>query len=179
MIIGDIKDLSLGETLDCGQAFRWKENEDGSFTGVAFGRLVTFSLSGSELTIDGADEKDRTLWSDYFDLSLDYGSVRDELSLLHPTMREAAKYAPGIRILAQDPWEALCSFVISQNNNIPRIKLIINRLCETFGEPVADGWYTFPSAEKIAALEPDELAPIKAGFRSRYIIDAARKTAGG
>ena len=179
MIISDIKDLALGETLDCGQAFRWKENEDGSFTGVAFGHLVTVRLDGSNLSIDGADESDRKLWSDYFDLSLDYSSVRNELSLLHPTMCDAAKYAPGIRILAQDPWEALCSFVISQNNNIPRIKLIINRLCEAFGDPISDGWYTFPSAETIAALEPDDLAPIKAGFRNRYIIDAARKTASG
>lgn len=175
----NITDLDLAQTLDCGQAFRWREEADGSFSGVAFGRLVKLKLSGGVLEIDGADDDSRSVWESYFDLARDYGAIRDELALIHPTMKDAAKYAPGIRILAQDPWEALCSFVISQNNNIPRIKLIIERLCELLGEEIADGRYTFPSAETIAALEPEDLAPIKAGFRNRYIIDAARKTASG
>lgn len=180
MTITNITNLDLAQTLDCGQAFRWKENDDGSFSGVAHGRLVKLSLDGDMLTIDGADDSDyNDIWKSYFDLDRDYAGIRTKLAAIHPTMKQASEYAPGIRILNQEPWEALCSFVISQNNNIPRIKLIVERLCREFGEQIDGDWYTFPSAETIAALTPDELAPIKAGFRSRYIIDAARKTAGG
>lgn len=180
MIIKNITDLDLAQTLDCGQAFRWKENEDGSFTGAAHGRLLTLRLCKGELEISGATEEEyRDIWENYFDLSRDYGAIRSALSGIHPIMAEAAQFAPGIRILNQDPWEALCSFVISQNNNIPRIKLIISRLCESFGDQIEGQWYTFPSAESIAQLSPDDLAPIKAGFRNRYIIDAAQKVASG
>ena len=180
MELHNITDFTLAETLDCGQAFRWKENPDGSFSGAAYGKLVTLTLDGGTLVIDGADDDDyKNIWEGYFDLSRDYSAIRASLSEIHPTMRDAAAYAPGIRILSQEPWEALCSFVISQNNNIPRIKLIIERLCRTFGEQIEGDWYSFPSAETLAALTPDDLAPIKAGFRSRYIIDAAQKVACG
>lgn len=179
MIIQNISDFALAETLDCGQAFRWRDVGEGKFSGVAHGRILTLSLDGSTLTIDGTDEQEYAdIWEDYFDLKRDYAGIKAQLSELHPTMKEAAQYAPGIRILSQEPWEALCSFVISQNNNIPRIKLIIERLCENFGEDIG-GAYAFPTADRLAALSPDDLAPIRAGFRARYIIDAAQKVAGG
>ncbi len=180
MRVENIKDFDLAQTLDCGQAFRWREQEDGSFRGVAHGRLITLRKDDETLIIDGVSDGDYdSIWRNYFDLELDYGSIKTELSKLHPTLSEAAKFAPGIRILNQEPWEALCSFIISQNNNIPRIKGIVERLCQNFGEQIEDDFYTFPSAEKIAAMTPDDLAPIRAGFRARYIIDGAEKVAGG
>lgn len=180
MTVNNIKDLDLAQTLDCGQAFRWKEQADGSFIGVAHGKLVTFRQNNNTLTIDGADENDfNSIWKKYLDLELDYGSIKLELSSLHPTLCEAARFAPGIRILNQEPWEALCSFIISQNNNIPRIKGIVERLCQSFGEQLSGDFYTFPSAEKIASLTPEDLSPIRAGFRARYIIDGAKKVASG
>lgn len=180
MQVNNITDFDLAQTLDCGQAFRWKAQEDGSFVGVAHGRPVTFSLTEGTLTIDGADEDDfENIWKNYLDLNLDYGTIRTELSEIHPVLGEAAEFAPGIRILNQEPWEALCSFIISQNNNIPRIKGIIERLCQSFGEHIRDDFYTFPSAEKIASLTPEELAPIRAGFRARYIIDGAQRVSSG
>lgn len=180
MILHDIADFDLAQTLDCGQAFRWRENGSGGFTGAAFGKVITLSKSGNDIIIDGAQEDDfENIWRAYFDLDRSYGEIRARLTEIHPIMREAAAFAPGIRILRQEPWEALCSFVISQNNNIPRIKLIIERLCHAFGEQIDGEWYTFPTARRIAALTPDDLAPIKAGFRNRYIIDAAQKVAGG
>ena len=180
MIIENIKDFDLAQTLDCGQAFRWREQPDGSFKGVAFGRLVTFRSDGDSIVIDGVSEEEyNSIWKNYLDLELDYGNIRTELSKLHPTLSEAARFAPGIRILNQEPWEALCSFIISQNNNIPRIKGIVERLCQNFGEQIEDDYYMFPSAEKLAALSPEDLAPIRAGFRARYIIDGASKVAGG
>ena len=180
MRISNITDFDLAETLDCGQAFRWRENPDGSFTGVAHGKVITLSLSNGTLEIAGISENDYSdIWESYFDLGRDYSAIKGALSELHPTMKEAAEFAPGIRILSQEPWEALCSFIISQNNNIPRIKLIIERLCKSFGEPLGGEAYAFPSAQVISQLTTDDLAPIKAGFRSRYIIDAAQKVSCG
>ena len=179
LIFENIRDLSLGETLDCGQCFRWKEIADSCFRGVVRGVVATVSMDGDRLVIDGAGEEQRGMWADYFDLSLDYKAVREQLSAIHPVMAEAARFAPGIRILNQEPFEALISFIISQNNNIKRIAGIVERLCEHFGEEIGAGEHAFPTAERLAVLEPDDLEPIRAGFRHRYIIDAARKVHSG
>lgn len=173
-----VKDLDLAQTLDCGQSFRWVEN-DGKFSGVAFGKKLDIYYDGDDLCLDNTTaEEFENIWKDYLDLELDYGKIRAEISGLHPVLKEACAYAPGIRILRQEPWEALCTFIISQNNNIKRIKGIVERLCESFGEKT-DDYYTFPTAERLAELSPDDLAPIRAGFRNKYIIDAAKKVSGG
>ncbi len=179
IVIPDVRDLDLEQTLDCGQSFRWEKQDDGSFSGVAFDKFVNISLDGTDIIIKNAAEADRGLWFDYFDLALDYGKIREDISEIHPVLKEAAKYAPGIRILRQDPYEALCTFIISQNNNIKRIKGIVGRLCESFGDEIEDGVYGFPTAERLAKLTPDDLAPLRAGFRNRYIIDSAKKVASG
>lgn len=174
-----VSDLDLAQTLDCGQSFRWTECEDGSFFGIAFEKSVRVKLEENTLYIENASKADfENIWYDYFDLSLDYGKIRAEISKIHPVLREAAKYAPGIRILRQEPYEALCTFIISQNNNIKRIKGIVQRICENFGEKI-DGGYAFPTAESMAKLSPDDLAPLRAGFRNRYLIDAAQRVASG
>lgn len=174
-----VSDLDLAATLDCGQCFRWSEQSGGSFAGVAFGKSVSARLDGSDLIIEGAREDDRALWRGYFDLDTDYAAIRSQISAIHPVLSEAASYAPGIRILCQEPYETLCSFIISQNNNIKRIKGIVQRLCECFGEPLDGGAYAFPTAETMGALTVGELAPLRAGFRARYLIDAAQKVSSG
>lgn len=179
VMIEGVKDLDLAQTLDCGQSFRWEQQEDGSFCGVACGKFVRVSFNDGVFYIENADREDfEKIWYDYFDLSLDYGKIRKEIAKLHPVLHEAAKYAPGIRILRQEPYEALCTFIISQNNNIKRIKGIVQRLCENFGEKI-DGGYAFPTPEKMASLTPDDLAVLRAGFRNRYLIDAAQKVCSG
>lgn len=177
--ITGVYDLDLEQTLDCGQSFRWVKQPDGSFSGVAFDKYVNISLDGTDMTIKNASDEDYELWRNYFDLDLDYGKIKSDISKLHPVLEEAAKYAPGIRILRQEPYEALCTFIISQNNNIKRIKGIVQRLCENFGDEIAEGVYSFPTAEKLAKLTPEDLAPIRAGFRNRYIIDSAKKVSSG
>ncbi len=181
MVFQHITDLDLRETLSCGQCFRWQEQKDGSFLGVVRGRTARALTDGDSLILEGADENDRAMWEDYFDLGLDYRAVKRELSAIHPILAEAAAYAPGIRLLRQEPFEALISFILSQNNNIKRITGIVQRLCEHFGEPIegGDSLYAFPTAERLAALSPDDLSPIRAGFRHRYVIDAAQKVADG
>lgn len=179
IVIPDVRDLDLEQTLDCGQSFRWEKQNDGSFSGVAFGKYVNISLDGTDMIIKNAAPEDEKIWRNYFDLELDYGKIRGDISKLHPVLEEAARYAPGIRILRQEPYEALCTFIISQNNNIKRIKGIVVRLCESFGDEIDEGVYTFPTAERLAELTPDDLAPLRAGFRNRYIIDSAKKIASG
>lgn len=180
VVLKNVTSFSLEQTLDCGQCFRWEKTLPNTYQGIAYGKLLTISQNSDEITLHNCTKVDfENIWYDYFDLATDYDKVRRELSLLHPVLNEAQKYAPGIRILNQEPWEALCSFIISQNNNIPRIKGIISRLCETFGEKLSDGNYTFPSAEKLSACSVDDLAPLRSGFRAKYIVDASRKVASG
>lgn len=178
--IDEIYDLDLEQTLDCGQSFRWTKNSDNSFSGVAYGKFVTVKMLGNSLYIYNTDENDfESIWKNYFDLELDYGKIKENIAKLHPILNEAVKYSPGIRILRQEPYEALCTFIISQNNNIKRIKLIVQRLCESFGDKIGDNEFAFPSADKMASLSPDDLAPLRAGFRNRYLIDAAKKVVSG
>lgn len=179
IIFSGIDTLSVPLTLDCGQAFRWSENSDGSWHGVACGKAVDISQNGDKLIINGCfDEGDEELWAEYFDLNRNYGGICERLKA-DSHLKAAIEAYPGIRILKQEPWEALCSFIISQNNNIPRIKGIIRRLCACFGDDLGGGDFTFPSAERLAELTVDDLAPLRSGFRAKYIIDAAQKVAGG
>ncbi len=175
-----IKGFALRDTLSCGQSFRWREQEDKSFKGTAFGKTVTVRIEEDVFSLEGTTEEEFTsLWVPYFDLETDYMKIREELSLVHPVLSKAAQFAPGIRILAQEPFEALISFIISSNNNIKRIEGIVERLCENFGERNAQGGYSFPTAEKLSSLSEEELSVIRAGFRHRYILDAARKVCSG
>ena len=177
LLVTGITDFSLPETLDCGQCFRWQRLESGAYRGSAYGKSLTVSMDEKGLLLQGAAEEDfQALWRSYFDLDLDYNKIRGALANKDPILKEAAAFAPGIRILNQEPFETLCSFIISQNNNIPRIKGIVARLCENFGESV-EGGFDFPGPEKLASLSPEELSPLRCGFRARYLIDAAQRVA--
>ncbi|MCL1828931.1 MAG: DNA-3-methyladenine glycosylase 2 family protein [Oscillospiraceae bacterium] len=164
------------KTFECGQCFRWSRTADGVYTGVAFGRAASVWAEGETVFTDAGEDEVRALWSDYFDLKTDYKAINKEFT--HSDfLRTCAEYGRGIRILNQDFWETLCSFIISQCNNIPRIKKIILTLCENFGEPVlknGETLYTFPAAETVARLGPDDLEVLKCGYRAEYISKAAR-----
>ncbi len=179
VLLPDSADFDLGQTLECGQAFRWEKQPDGSFLGVAYQKVCQIAQTGSGILLKGATRADfEAVWRDYFDLDRDYGALKRELSA-HPVFARAVAYAPGIRLLRQEPWEALCSFIISQNNNIPRIKGIIARLCQLLGRPLTNGLYAFPDAQTLAGCTLAQLEPLRAGFRARYLLDAAQKIACG
>ncbi|MEG1426351.1 MAG: DNA glycosylase, partial [Oscillospiraceae bacterium] len=145
--------FDLEETLDCGQAFRWEE-KDGHWQGFALGRYLQIERQGDNLAFHCSPEDFREIWGHYFDLDTDYTQIRGELSAMSPILKEAVAFAPGIHILNQDPWEALCSFILSQNNNIKRIKGIVARLCTCFGEPIPGG-FAFPTPQALAACTPE------------------------
>lgn len=176
------KDFNLDHIFDCGQCFRWEKEEDGSYTGVAFGRAVNMAYDGEVLTIDEAPRLARAssgaLWRDYLDLATDYGQIKAKLSS-DDKMKAAIDYGYGIRILNQDPWETFVSFIISQNNNIPRIKGCIEKLCEMFGDNIGEfrgkERFSFPNVETLATLSVQDLAPVKLGYRAPYIIESAKK----
>ena len=169
-------DLEL--TLDCGQAFRWEKDCDGRMCGVVGGTVFRLLQKDNMLLCDCDEKTFEKVLRVYLDFDRDYQSLVDTFSA-DSYLKKATEQYYGIRILRQQPWEALCSFIISQNNNIPRIKGIIKRLCESFGEEIEEGFYSFPSAETLCLLSVEELSPLRAGFRAKYILDAAKKVADG
>lgn len=171
--------LDLPHTLDCGQAFRWAEGDGGVWHGAAFGKYLELKSEpdGTVVFYNTDRATFENIWRHYFDLDRDYGAVNRALAE-NAVLKSASEYSRGIRVLNQEPWETLCSFIISQNNNIGRIKGIIARLCESFGENRGTH-YDFPTAEKIASLTLDELAVLRSGFRAKYISDAAKRVASG
>jgi N-glycosylase/DNA lyase len=182
VIVRGIEDFNLKETFECGQCFRWNEEEDGSYTGVAYDRVVNVKLEEDMLIIDNTDLNDfYDIWFDYFDLGRDYKKIKENLSR-DPILKEAIQYGQGIRILRQDTWETLVSFIISQNNRIPQIKKVIENLASSFGEPIeykGKIYYTFPKAEELVMFDVDTIAKTKCGFRAKYILDAASKVFSG
>lgn len=174
--ITDAGKINLSVTLDCGQAFRWKQNEDLSWTGVVKNVETTIAETENGLRFYNITEKQFSdVFFSYFDFGRNYEQVIETLKTDKYLSEAIDKYG-AIRILNQDPWETLCSFIISACNNIPRIKGIIERLCESFGEKTSSS-YTFPSAEKIASLDINDLEILRAGYRAPYILDAARMVA--
>ena len=170
-----LSDFDLEETLDCGQAFRFSKQPDGSFFGIVLDKPLHISKCDDGFILDG--EGDEAFWLDYFDADTDYSELKKTYSS-DKTLKDACEYASGIRLLKQDAFEALISFIISQNNNIPRIKGIIERLCENFGEECKGG-YTFPTIERLSKVTVEELSVIRAGFRAKYIVDAVSKINSG
>lgn len=179
IVLGDIRCLDLDLTLDCGQAFRWEKQEDGSWSGVVKGVFLNISKTDNTVLLRNTTKENfENIWLDYFDFNKNYVKICDTLkqdSLLAPTVDEYY----GIRILNQDSWEALCSFVISQQNNIKRIKGIISRLCKAYGDEVRNGFYSFPSAEKLSSLTVADFEELGMGYRAKYLEKLSKDVAGG
>ncbi len=190
-----LTDFDITKIFDCGQCFRFDPDAEGGISGIAFGRRIRLEQPRADtLVIYGADRGDyERIWRRYLALDENYGAVKADI---------AARFAPfdktgvilaalerggGIRILRQDPWEALCSFIVSQNNNIPRIKKIIAALSDAYGEKLeyktpgggSVTYSAFPTAEALARAGEDAIYRLRTGFRAKYIYDAARRVAEG
>lgn len=178
--IEGIKDFDPVHTFECGQCFRWEQQPDGSYTGAAMGRIVNMRFDAGQsgrLTITPCTEEDfDDIWRPYLDLDRDYTAIKTRLSEGDDIMKKACEYGYGIRILNQDLWETIVSFIISQNNNIPRIKGCIERLCDNFGEPIGNETirHDIPRPEVMAALSIEDLAPVRLGYRAKYLIETAK-----
>ena len=172
--------FNIAETLECGQCFRYERLSDSEYHITANARsLFIRQNEGVTLFYKTTIQEFEEIWAPYFDLNRDYRAVKDTLASNDLVMRDAVEYTRGIHILKQDPWECLVSFIISQNNNIPRIKKITDTLARTFGKQLEDGVYAFPTPEDLANVSLDDLLNCKTGFRAKYIMDAAKKVSSG
>ncbi len=182
--IKNLENFDPEHIFECGQAFRWERQEDGSYTVVAFNRVINVSLDEEDVLIKNTNLADfENIWMDYFDLNVDYKSMQDTFNE-DPIMQEAIAYGKGIRILQQDPFETTISFIISANNRIPQIKKSIELIARTYGEPIGfyEGkeYYAFPSPEALAQVDVLELREIcRVGFRDQRIVDVSKMVASG
>ena len=174
-----IKDFNLAHIFECGQCFRWERQNDGSYTGTAMGKIVNmrFEPEGT-LTVDNCTEEEfMQIWTPYLDLERDYAKIKSGLK--GEQIQKAVEYGYGIRILKQDFWETLLSFIISQNNNIPRIKGCIEALTHRCGTKIGTekgkDYDAMPEPEVLAGMTPDELAECRLGYRGPYLIKTAQK----
>ena len=172
--------FSARQTFTCGQCFRWTPQPDGSYIGMVRGIPAQVWEKNRQLSICTVPDS-LAMWTDYFDCETDYVSICRSFAVDDFTT-QAAEFGSGIRILKQEPWEALCTFILSQCNNIPRITGIVSRLCELLGTPVSfqgQTLYTFPTPESLAELTPSDLQSLRAGDRAPYLLAAARAVQSG
>ena len=189
-VVKDIPKLNIFKTFDCGQCFRFNPvNYFGhkyEFEGVAFSKYVVFAQDNdNEIYIYNSTEEDyHNIWKKFLSLDVDYESINEKIkdATNSEHMKEAVDYGDGIRILRQNDWECICSFIISQNNNIPRIKKIIESLCSKYGDEHNFNeakYYSFPSYLVLSNLTEKDIFDLKTGFRAKYILDAAKKISSG
>ncbi len=177
LILKTRDNFSLGATVLSGQCFRWSES-DGGYTGIVSGRIVTAFQTGDTIELHGARHEDEAFWREYFDLDRDYTSINREIVTLEPRLALCESFAGGVRILRQEPFEALCSFIISQNNNIPRIRGIISRLCEKFGTKIGSV-YAFPTPVELSCATNEDFVSLGLGYRAPYLTDAVQRVLDG
>ena len=176
--IKNLDSFELKDIFDCGQCFRWNIEEDGSYTGVFKGNVLNVKKQENKVTFKGICNGDiKEIVEDYFDLKRDYKKIKETLSKIDSFMEESIKYGSGIRILNQDLWETIISFIISANNNIPRIKGIIERLSKNYGKEIAYNgkkYYTFPTAEELKDVSVEKYRELGLGFRDIRLYETTK-----
>jgi N-glycosylase/DNA lyase len=177
-IVEGVNDFNLESTLECGQCFRWEKNKTNDYTGVAFSKALRIIQDEDTLILKDTPISDyESIWHEYFDLGTDYAEIKNALSQNDSVMEEAIRFAPGIRILRQEFFETLVSFIISANNSIPNIKRVIAALSKRWGAPIfysGKEYHSFPEPGVLAKSDICDLQLTKAGYRCEYI----KKTAG-
>ena len=177
-LLENYNSFNLRDIFECGQCFRWNIEEDGSYTGV-FGRnVLNVKKQNNAILFKGICEGDiiPTI-IDYFDLERDYELIKSKLERVDNNMKESIKYGTGIRILNQDLWETIISFIISANNNIPRIKGIIERLSEKYGDKIVYNgkeYFTFPTPKQLENVSVEEFRKLGLGFRDIRLYETTK-----
>ena len=181
--VENLDSFELKDIFDCGQCFRWNEQEDGSYTGVFKGNVLNVKKEENKVTFKGICNGDiKEVVEDYFDLNRDYKKIKEYLSKIDDNMKKSVEYGKGIRILNQDLWETIISFIISANNNIPRIKGIIERLSKNYGEEIeynGEKYYTFPTAEELKDVSVEKYRELGLGFRDIRLYETTKMILNG
>lgn len=171
--------FNLKHIFECGQCFRWNKEEDGSYTGVFKNSVLNVKAENGNIIFKGiCNGNIKDIVIDYFDLDTDYGKIKEELKKVDKYLEESINFGSGIRILNQDLWEMLISFIISANNNIPRIKGIIERMSKKYGKEIIYNkktYYTFPTAQELSKASIEDLRSLGLGFRDKRIYETTQK----
>ena len=176
--IENIKSFELADIFDCGQCFRWNKQDDGSYTGVFKENVMNVQKNGDTVIFKGICNGDiKEIVQDYFDLNRNYEEIKETLSKIDDNVKTSIQYGQGIRILNQDLWETIISFIISANNNIPRIKGIIERLSKKYGNEIIykeKSYYTFPTPEQLKDVTVQEYRELGLGFRDIRLYETTK-----
>ncbi len=177
-ILTEIKHFSVEKTLECGQAFNFEKLEDNFYKLTAFRRVLFLKQNDEKIIMYPTNKVDfNNIWFGYFDLNTDYAEIYNKF-VKDETLKPLVEYGDGIRILKQEKWECLISFIISQNNRIPQIKKCINYIAENFGDKIENG-FAFPTPEQLSKKSIEEIQESKVGFRSKYIYDCTERVVNG
>ena len=178
-VLNNCKSFEPKHIFECGQCFRWDKEIDGSYTGIFGNNVLHVSKNNNSILFKGMCEKDiKEPCIKYFDLNRDYEKIKLELSKIDDNLKTSIKYGNGIRILNQDLWETIISFIISANNNIPRIKGIINRISQKYGKEIVynnKSYYTFPTPEELSKASVEDLRNVGLGFRDIRVYKTTQK----
>ncbi len=176
--IENIDSFDLKDIFECGQCFRWNKQEDGSYTGVVKNNILNVKKQDNQIIFQGICEDNiQKIVENYFDLNRDYEKIKKDLSKIDDNMKTSIEYGKGIRILNQDLWETIISFIISANNNIPRIKGIIERLSQKYGKEIiykGEKYYTFPTPEELKNVTVEEYRKLGLGFRDIRLYETTK-----
>lgn len=178
IVLENVKDFNIKQILECGQCFRWERISDTNYIIVAYRRVIEVIQEGSTVTILNTNMNDfNEIWKNYFDLDVNYEEVKEELSK-DELLKKSVEFGYGIRILNQDPFEMLISFIISARNSIPSIMKTIKKISERWGDRIEykdNIYYAFPTPEQLKEVSLEEIKEIGASFRSKYIVDTISK----
>ena len=179
-ILENVQSFEPVHIFECGQCFRWNKQENNSYTGIVRNNVINVKKENERVIFTGNCNEDiKTICIDYFDLNKNYENIKTELSKIDNYLANSIKYGNGIRILHQDLWETLISFIISANNNIPRIKTIIERISKTYGNKLIfqdKEYYTFPTPEELANVTVQDFRNLGLGFRDVRVYETVQKT---
>ena len=178
VVLKNIDEFNPVHIFECGQCFRWDRNIDGSYTGVFGNCVANVKKEDDNIVIRGiADGSLEEKVNNYFDLDRDYKKIKLELSKIDDHLKESIQYGEGSRLLNQDLWETIISFIISANNNIPRIKGIIKRISEKYGNEIiwnGEKYYTFPTTEELSKASIEDLRKLGLGFRDVRVYETTK-----
>ena len=175
-------DFDIRKIAESGQCFRLRRGRHEEYTLIAHNRVLRIRQADEGCILDCEQAEYASLWRDYFDMGTDYAAIRAGVEPDDVFLRRACDYGRGIRMLRQDPWEMLVSFIISQRKSIPAIQFCIEALCSRYGEPIdyaGKCFFTFPSAQRLAALDEAHFLACSLGYRAKYVLAAARMVASG
>lgn len=174
VILEGVKNFNIKQILECGQCFRWEKKAELDYIVIAYGRVIEVVQEDDKVTILNSNEEDfKNIWFEYFDLERDYSKIKEELSK-DEILKKSVDYGYGIRILNQEPFELVISFIVSARNSIPSIKKTIKKISERWGNEIeykGEKFYTFPTPEMLKDATEDDIRETGASFRSKYIVD--------